>query len=134
MLSAFFWGYICTQLLGGWLSDWFGPKHVVGWGMAVANLAHLLTPVAARTNVYLIIALRAITGMGHVRSCFPRTIDSLDFRIANTQLEICDQILETFKFIFCDIDYWYCAKLCGVDLFHRIFTDDLNIKSRLLKL
>lgn len=33
VLSAFFWGYITTQVLGGWLSERYGGMRVLGTGL-----------------------------------------------------------------------------------------------------
>jgi MFS family permease len=31
ILGSFYWGYIITQIPGGWLAAKFGGKHVFGW-------------------------------------------------------------------------------------------------------
>ena len=67
MLSAFFWGYIITQVPTGWLTSRWGSKLVITVGMLVANVANILIPVAARTHPYIVVALRFTTGLGHVR-------------------------------------------------------------------
>ena len=48
VLSSFFYGYIVTQIPGGYLSGRFGGKRVMLVGMLVYALVTLLTPVAAR--------------------------------------------------------------------------------------
>ena len=48
VLSSFFYGYIITQIPGGYLSGRFGGKRVMLVGMLVYALVTLLTPVAAR--------------------------------------------------------------------------------------
>src|SRR4029453_6953942 len=47
ILSAFFVGYLLTQLPGGWLADRFGGKSVVGFAVAWWSLATFLTPFAS---------------------------------------------------------------------------------------
>src|SRR5215813_6532886 len=64
VLSAFFWGYIWTQLLGGWLSDRFGGKRVLAAGVAIWSLATFLTPAAARISFVALCAMRVLLGFG----------------------------------------------------------------------
>ncbi|XP_074653837.1 sialin-like isoform X2 [Tubulanus polymorphus] len=64
VLSAFFWGYIITQVPGGWLANKYGGKLVLGSGMALTALATLLLPVAARGSVHAVIFLRVVMGFG----------------------------------------------------------------------
>ena len=66
MLTAFFWGYIITQVPGGWLATKLGGKHVLGIGMSISVLANILIPSAARLNKYFVIVLRFIMGLCHV--------------------------------------------------------------------
>jgi len=63
VLSAFYWGYICTQLLGGWLATRFGGKLVFGWGLVWASLVTIIWPF---TTEYfpLTVFIRVITGLG----------------------------------------------------------------------
>ncbi|KAL1131947.1 hypothetical protein AAG570_011558, partial [Ranatra chinensis] len=44
VLSSFFYGYICTQLLGGWLGARVGGARVYGAGVAVTAVLTLVTP------------------------------------------------------------------------------------------
>lgn len=47
--SAFLWGYVSTQLVGGTLADRFGGKTVMGWGMLFFSTSSLLLPLFAIT-------------------------------------------------------------------------------------
>ena len=62
ILSAFFFGYVITQIPGGWLSMRFGGKKVLGFGVLFAALLSLITPFVARTNVYLLVIVRGLMG------------------------------------------------------------------------
>ena len=62
-LSSFYYGYIVTQIPGGYLAARFGGKIVFGTGILVNALLTLITPAAARTNVYLMITLRIFIGL-----------------------------------------------------------------------
>lgn len=66
VLGAFFYGYIITQIPGGWLAEVFGGKKLFGFGVLCTAILTLLTPLAARWNLYVFIALRVIEGIGEV--------------------------------------------------------------------
>ena len=57
VLSAFFWGYLATQILGGWLADRHGGKVVLGIAVLLWSLFTLLTPPAA-ASLGLLLAVR----------------------------------------------------------------------------
>ncbi|XP_076086078.1 sialin-like isoform X2 [Mytilus galloprovincialis] len=63
ILASFFYGYICTQVLGGWFADRYGGRRVFGAAMAVSSVCTILTPVCARTSVILVFVLRVIIGL-----------------------------------------------------------------------
>ncbi|XKL65604.1 hypothetical protein PGB90_009024 [Kerria lacca] len=62
ILSAFFYGYIMTQLAGGWLGAKIGGARVFGTGVFVTALLTLLTPVATNIGFYFLIAIRIVEG------------------------------------------------------------------------
>ncbi len=64
ILSAFFWGYFWTQLLGGWMADRFGARRVLAVGVAIWSLATLVTPAAAADSFSILFAIRVILGLG----------------------------------------------------------------------
>ncbi|CAF1364609.1 unnamed protein product [Rotaria sordida] len=63
ILGAFFYGYITMQILAGNFAEKFGAKWIFGGCVLIAGLLTLLTPLAARTHVGLLIAIRFITGI-----------------------------------------------------------------------
>uniref|UniRef100_A0A1L8DE91 Sialin n=2 Tax=Nyssomyia neivai TaxID=330878 RepID=A0A1L8DE91_9DIPT len=63
ILSSFFYGYIWTQLLGGWLGSKIGGHYVFGAGIGMTAFLTLLTPIAANTNIYVMVAIRVIEGI-----------------------------------------------------------------------
>ncbi|XP_060073734.1 sialin-like [Ylistrum balloti] len=63
MLASFFYGYICTQIIGGWFSDRFGGRRVLGYALLIASFCTLLTPVCARTSMLLVYVLRVLLGL-----------------------------------------------------------------------
>lgn len=64
ILSSFFYGYLFTNIPGGWLASKYGGKWVLGVGILWTSILTLLSPVAARSSIYLFIALRILMGLG----------------------------------------------------------------------
>ncbi len=64
ILSAFFWGYIVSQLAGGWMADRFGGKAVLGFGVACWSLATFVTPLGAAVSLPLLLGARVALGVG----------------------------------------------------------------------
>ena len=68
VLASFFYGYVCTQVLGGMLADKYSPCKLFGWGLSGLIVMTLLTPLVAGIEVgeYKIVGifvLRFIMGM-----------------------------------------------------------------------
>ncbi|XP_014286471.1 sialin isoform X1 [Halyomorpha halys] len=63
ILSSFFYGYILTQVIGGWLACKYGGKNLFGLGVGVTALFTVLTPLLARTSVYLLVIGRVVEGL-----------------------------------------------------------------------
>lgn len=63
ILSSFFYGYILTQIIGGWLACKYGGKNLFGIGVGVTAVFTLLTPIMARSSVYLLVIGRVVEGL-----------------------------------------------------------------------
>ncbi|VVC38185.1 Major facilitator superfamily,Major facilitator superfamily domain [Cinara cedri] len=63
ILSAFFYGYVCTQLIGGTLAAKFGGVKLMGYGVLGTAIFTVLTPMVTRHSVYLIIIFRVVEGV-----------------------------------------------------------------------
>ena len=63
VLSAFFYGYIMTQLPGACMASKYGATGVFAAGILLAGVGTLLTPLAA-DRFWLLIAVRTLTGFG----------------------------------------------------------------------
>lgn len=70
VLSAFFFGYLFTQIPGGYLSGRFGGKIFLGGGVLGTAALTLLTPLSAQFGAKWLFALRALEGFGEVRDIF----------------------------------------------------------------
>ncbi|KAA0710345.1 Sialin H(+)/nitrate cotransporter H(+)/sialic acid cotransporter [Triplophysa tibetana] len=64
VLSAFFFGYLFTQIPGGYLSGRFGGKIFLGGGVLGTAALTLLTPLSAQFGPKWLFALRALEGFG----------------------------------------------------------------------
>ncbi|XP_008291105.1 sialin [Stegastes partitus] len=64
LLGAFFFGYLCTQILGGYLAGHYGGKIFLGLGVLGTAALTLLTPLAAQWGSYWLFGLRALEGFG----------------------------------------------------------------------
>ena len=67
ILGSFFYGYIFTQLPGGWLGARFGGKNLFGFGVLTTSVLTMFTPLAARHSVGTLIAVRILEGLGEVK-------------------------------------------------------------------
>ncbi|XP_064653170.1 sialin-like [Lineus longissimus] len=63
ILAAFYYGYIITQIPGGLLAERYGGKWPFGIGVLATGVLTLLSPIVAKTSVYLFIALRVAVGL-----------------------------------------------------------------------
>ncbi|KAJ7964111.1 Phosphate transporter [Quillaja saponaria] len=61
--SSFLWGYLISPIAGGVLVDNYGGKVVMAWGVALWSLATYLTPWAAETSLWALLAMRALLGI-----------------------------------------------------------------------
>ena len=57
-------GYLLTQVAGGIAADRLGGKVVLGLGVLWWSLATVLTPLAAQTSLPVLLAMRALMGVG----------------------------------------------------------------------
>ena len=66
LLASFFYGYVVTQLPGGYLSERFSAKIVFGLAVFIPSVLSLLTPFVANWNVRALIVLRIVMGLAEV--------------------------------------------------------------------
>ncbi|XP_073838325.1 major facilitator superfamily transporter 9 [Musca autumnalis] len=62
ILSSFFYGYILTQFLGGFIGAKIGGNLVFGMGIGATAILTLFTPMAAKTSLEVLLAVRIIEG------------------------------------------------------------------------
>ncbi|KAL5748014.1 hypothetical protein ACOSQ2_025311 [Xanthoceras sorbifolium] len=61
--SSFLWGYMISPIAGGTLVDYYGGKVVMAAGVALWSVATFLTPWAAETSLWALLAVRAMLGI-----------------------------------------------------------------------
>ena len=66
ILAGYFYGYIVTQVPGGWVAEKFSAKHVFGAGTLLNIICTLITPIASKLSYGALIALRILMGIGGV--------------------------------------------------------------------
>ena len=66
ILGAFFYGYVITQVPGGYLSEKYGGKWFFGLGTFSSAIFTLLTPMAAKGGLPSLIIIRFLIGLGNV--------------------------------------------------------------------
>ncbi len=66
LLSSFFYGYITTQLLGGWLAPKMGAGKLYGLGILTTAVLTLLTPLIADFGLVPLVAVRILEGIFEV--------------------------------------------------------------------
>ncbi|XP_040284583.1 sialin isoform X1 [Bufo bufo] len=64
ILGSFFYGYILTQIPGGYIAGRIGGKLLLGFGILGTAVFTLLTPLAADLGAGYLIAVRALEGLG----------------------------------------------------------------------
>ena len=73
VLSSFFIGYLLMMTPGGWLSNRYGGRVVMGAALALWSLFTLLTPIAAALSFGTLIAARIGMGVGEAAN-FPAVV------------------------------------------------------------
>ena len=74
ILGAFFYGYVITQIPGGYLAEKYGGKWLFGIGTFITAFLTLLTPLAAKAGTTPFIALRVLEGLGEVSTLISQII------------------------------------------------------------
>ncbi|KAK7080765.1 hypothetical protein SK128_016127, partial [Halocaridina rubra] len=63
VLAAYFYGYIVTQVPGGWVAEKFSAKHVFGFGTLAHAILALLSPLAAKGSYIWLVVVRVLMGL-----------------------------------------------------------------------
>ena len=63
VLGSFYYGYVALQIPGGWLALKLGGTRLFGSAVLMASVLTLLTPLASRASVVLLIVVRVCKGL-----------------------------------------------------------------------
>ncbi|XP_023217578.1 uncharacterized protein LOC111619972 [Centruroides sculpturatus] len=63
VLGSYFYGFICTQVAGGMITEKLGPKNVFTGTLLISSLATMLIPFLSEHGAALVIVLRSLTGL-----------------------------------------------------------------------
>uniref|UniRef100_A0A673YAT8 Vesicular glutamate transporter 1 n=1 Tax=Salmo trutta TaxID=8032 RepID=A0A673YAT8_SALTR len=61
--GSFFWGYIVTQIPGGFICQKFAANRVFGFAIVATSCLNMLIPSAARTHIACVILVRICQGL-----------------------------------------------------------------------
>ena len=64
ILGSFFYGYVATQIPGGFFAEKYGGKWFYGLGTLCTAILTLLTPLAAQAGVGFFVGCRILEGLG----------------------------------------------------------------------
>ena len=66
VLASFFYGYITTQFIGGYLSPIVGAGRLYGFCILLAGVLNMITPTVAYYGYWPLIIVRALVGVALV--------------------------------------------------------------------
>ena len=61
--ASFFWGYIVTQIPGGFFASYVSPTKLFGGAIFMSSCLNLLIPAATRLDPKCVIAVRIMQGL-----------------------------------------------------------------------
>ena len=64
IMGSFYFGYMITMILGGYLADKYGGKKVLGYGLLIWSFFTIITPFFAYQGLWWIILIRILMGLG----------------------------------------------------------------------
>ena len=64
ILSSFYFGYMVTLIIGGYLADKYGGKKVLGYGLLIWSFFTIITPFFAYSGLWWLIFIRILMGLG----------------------------------------------------------------------
>lgn len=64
--SSFFWGYLVTQIPGGFLASFFPANRIFGAAIVGSSFCNMFIPVAIYLNPIILILVRVLQGLVEV--------------------------------------------------------------------
>lgn len=79
LLGAYFYGYMGTLLVGGFLNQIFGPRAIVGTCIGLNAIATAFVPLAAELSFWAVFSVRVFNGaMSVCSSIYNKYISSVN--------------------------------------------------------
>ncbi|KAL7642843.1 UNVERIFIED_CONTAM: hypothetical protein RMT77_006131 [Armadillidium vulgare] len=125
ILSAFFYAYGLSAIMGGRLAERYGTKKIFGFAVLVDVLGNFLIPVASKSNYIFLILIRAVMGLSQ-GMCYPslhsllsKWIPKQEFSRFIGSVYIANSFGSIFTFQFCGIimsyyGYKFVFYICGL--------------------
>ncbi|XP_033727822.1 sialin-like [Pecten maximus] len=108
ILSAFFYGYVATQMPGGWLAGKVGGKQLFGVSVLIPGILTILTPLVTKLGAGALIVTRVIEGLAEGLT-FPSLASMLGIWVPEMERTI----IPTFIFSGCSLGNVVCLPLVG---------------------
>ena len=64
ILGSFYFGYMFTLIVGGYLADKYGGKKVLGYGLLIWSFFTIITPFFAYSGLWWLVFIRIFMGLG----------------------------------------------------------------------
>lgn len=80
--SSIFWGYLLTQVPGGFLASKYPANLIFGTAIACSSFLNLLVPFALQYNATVLILIRVMQGLVEVTDVFSMLASCYEFRIS----------------------------------------------------
>ena len=64
ILGSFYFGYMFTLIVGGYLADKYGGKKVLGYGLLIWSFFTIITPFFAYSGLWWLVFIRILMGLG----------------------------------------------------------------------
>ena len=64
ILGSFYFGYMISMTIGGYLADKYGGKKVLGIGLLIWSFFTVITPIFAYSGLWYLILIRILMGLG----------------------------------------------------------------------
>ena len=64
IFSSFYFGYMITMIVGGYLADKYGGKRVLGYCLIIWSIFTIITPYFAYLGIWWLVFIRILMGLG----------------------------------------------------------------------
>ncbi|OWF45214.1 sialin-like [Mizuhopecten yessoensis] len=108
ILSSFFYGYVVTQIPGGWLAGRFGGKLLFGLSVLIPGILTIITPLVTKLGPAALIVTRVLEGLAG-----GLTFPALASMLGQWVPEMERTIIPMFIFAGCSLGNTVCLPIVG---------------------